>query len=88
MSAEAVSQADILSRAIAPCDGNWSTDAATSILQIELPAADVDRLNILSEKAGLGELSVEEQEEVGNYRHVGRMLKMLKAKTRTSLKSC
>ena len=41
----------VLSRAIEPSNGNWTIEAARSIVAIGLPAADHERLNELAASA-------------------------------------
>ena len=79
------SEAAILSRVIDPSNGSWPPEAAHSILAIELPTDDRERLNELAAKARDGSLSREEMAELDNYRHVGRLLELMKAKARLSL---
>jgi len=76
----------ILSRAIEPSNGNWTVEAATSIVGIGLSAADHERLNELAGSAREGTLTAGEEAELDNYRHVGRLLELMKAKARLSLK--
>lgn len=76
----------ILSRALAPERGNLSSEAAESILAIELSAADRDELQRLAERAKDGSLSPQEHADLECYRHVGRLLELMKSKARMSLK--
>jgi uncharacterized protein YnzC (UPF0291/DUF896 family) len=62
-------------------------EAANSILQITFPTADIERMNLLAQKAGKGDLSPDESIELDNYRHVGRLIEVLKSKARLSLKT-
>jgi hypothetical protein len=78
-------EAAIFARVVSPDNANLSADAANSILQITFPAADRERMNILAEKAREGTLSSEESDELENYRHVGRLIEVLKSKARLSL---
>lgn len=81
------SEAAILSRLIRPEKGGLNREAADSILAISFPAADMERMNALAERARQGELSAEEEVELENYRHVGRLLEVLKSKARQSIKA-
>jgi hypothetical protein len=81
------SEAAIFSRVVSPDNANLSPDAANSILQITFPAADRERMNLLAEKSRDGALSEAEAAELENYRHVGRLLEVLKSKARLSLKT-
>jgi hypothetical protein len=82
----AESEAEIWSRTIQPESGDLSPEAARALLQLNLRAADVDRVNDLSAKARDGELSGEEGRELDSYLNVGRALELLKAKARLSLR--
>ena len=86
-SAVANSEAVILGRAIDPENGNLSPEAARSILEMKLPDSDHRRLHELAAKAADASLSSEEQEELENYRHVGRLLELMKSKARLSLQN-
>jgi hypothetical protein len=81
------SEAAIFSRVVSPDNANFSPDAANSILQITFPQSDRDRMNMLAEKAREGSLTEQEATELENYRHVGRLLEVLKSKARLSLKT-
>lgn len=76
----------ILARAINPENGSWSPDASRSILNIKLPKADCDVRDALAEKAREGTLNEAGEQELENYRHAGRILELMKAKARISLK--
>ena len=77
-------EAEILSRVVGPDNGNLSRDAAQSILGIRFPESDRERMNELAEKARGGTLSTDDETELENYRHVGRLLEFLKSKARLS----
>jgi hypothetical protein len=79
------SEAAILSRIVSPENGNLSRDAAQSLLSITFPDSDRERMNELAERARGGSLVLEEEAELENYRHVGRLLEILKSKARLSL---
>lgn len=76
----------ILARSINPDRAAWTPDAARSILEIGQDDQDAQRRDILADKARNGTLSVAEESELENFRHVGRILEMMKAKARISLK--
>jgi hypothetical protein len=76
----------ILARAIDPGQGNWSEAAARSILDISLTVNDARRRDKLADKARNGTLSAEEASELESYRHVGRILELMKAKAKVSLR--
>ncbi len=80
------SDADILERVIAPHTPDLPEDAARAILLLSFPAADVDRMNELADKARRGALSPAEQMEIEDYERVGHLLGILQSKARLSLK--
>ena len=79
------SAASILGRAIQPQAGTLPMPAARFILSLDLPEADRQRLTHLAAKSGAGSLTPEEEQEIENFRNVGRMLDLLKSKARLSL---
>jgi hypothetical protein len=80
------SEAAIWNRVVNPDAGDLDREAAESLLRIRLPDADCSRVNQLAEKARQGILTSAEETEMDNYRHVGRLLELLKSKARQSLK--
>ena len=76
----------ILSRVIRPDRGDWSKEAAESILCFDFPSMDIDQMNVLAAKARDGSLSSEELAELENYRRAGRLLELLQSKARLSLR--
>ena len=76
------SESSILSRVVVP---KLTPDAIDSILSMEFPAKDVDRINALAEKARDGALTGEEREELDNFERVGLMLSILKSKARQAV---
>jgi hypothetical protein len=85
--AQQTSDTAVLSRALDASNGNLSPDAARSILDIGLAASDKTRASELSALAGDGTLSAEQEAELGNLRHAGRVLELLKSKARLALKA-
>lgn len=79
------SEAAILDRVFRPDAGGWTRAAAEAILSVGFNENDRDRMAGLLEKAKAGELSVEEATALENYRHVGRLLELMKSKARRSL---
>ena len=77
----------ILERVIEPERGNWSRAAAEAILKFRFPTADLDRMNLLTAKAGAAEASPDEQAELESYLRVGRLLDLLHSKARLSLRT-
>jgi hypothetical protein len=80
------SEAAIWNRLIDPDAADLSRAAAESLLRIKLAVDDRQRVNELAEKARQGNLCAEEQEELENYRRVGRVLELVKSKARQTLK--
>jgi len=78
-------EAAILDRVIRPSIGGWPRAAAEAILSVSFDAPDRERMTQLLQKAKAGELSESEAREIENYRHVGRLLELLKSRARRSL---
>jgi len=81
----AADEAAILSRVIDAENGNLSAEAARAILRLGFPAADRARAELLADRARDGVLSAEEETELESYRHVARLLELMKSKARRSL---
>ncbi|MBI4605277.1 MAG: hypothetical protein HY721_25215 [Planctomycetes bacterium] len=81
------SEAAILARVIRPQAGGWPRAAAEAILGITFEERDRERMARLLEKAKAGELTAEESAAAENYRHVGRLLELLKSRARRPLQS-
>jgi hypothetical protein len=80
------SEAAILDRLIRPDTGGWPRAAAEAILGVTFGPADRKRMSLLLEKAKAGRISTGEAEAAENYRHVGRLLELMKSRARRSLK--
>lgn len=80
------SEAEIWNRTIQPEEGNLAPEAARALLKLKLAAADVERVNALSEKAREDGLSEAEEKQLDSYLNVGLALELLKAKARLSLR--
>lgn len=79
-------EAGILGRAIAPESGAWSPSIAQGILSLALSPTDRERMNELAAKSSAGTLNTDEQLEIESYRQACRLLDLMKAKARLSLK--
>jgi len=79
-------EASILSRAIAPDSGTWAPGVAHGILSLTLSSSDRERMNELAAKARDGSLGTDELLEIESYRQACRLLDLMKAKARLSLK--
>jgi hypothetical protein len=62
-----------------------SIAAARAILRLNFGQSDRDRMNELAAKNRQGELTPDEDEELGNYIRVGQTLGILQSKARRSL---
>ena len=80
------SEAAILDRVIRPEAGGWPRPAAEAILGVNFAPKDRERMHLLLEKAQAGDLSPAEAEEAEHYRHIGRLLELLKSRARKSLR--
>jgi hypothetical protein len=78
-------EAEILSRVIAPGEPTFPPDTAKIILTFDFGKEDRERMNQLAEKAREGTLTAEEQVEIDCYERVGHFLSLLQAKARISL---
>jgi Ran GTPase-activating protein (RanGAP) involved in mRNA processing and transport len=79
------SEAAILSRVIQPDAGDWPQAAAEAILRIGFNETDRDHMTALLEKAKAGDLTDDESEVLENYRHIGKLLELMKSRARRSL---
>ncbi len=81
------SEAAILSRVIQPDSGDWPQAAAEAILRIGFNETDRERMTILLERAKSGDLTNEESEALEHYRHIGKLLELMKSRARRSLQT-
>jgi hypothetical protein len=79
------SEAAIPDRVLRPDDGDWPRAAAEAILTAGFSESDRDRMVELLEKAKSGNILATKAEALENYRHVGRLLELMKSKARRSL---
>jgi hypothetical protein len=79
------SEAAILDRVFRPNAADWPRPAAEAILNIGFDPSDLERMTQLMELAKTGELSPEQAEELEHYRHIGRLLELMKSRARRSL---
>lgn len=77
--------AAILSRVIDAENGNLSAEAAQAILRMGFPSADRARAEMLAARSRQGVLTAAEEAELESYRHIGRLLELMKSKARRSL---
>jgi len=81
------SEAAILDRVFRPNAADWPRAAAEAILDIGFDPSDRKRMAQLMEMAKDGELSPEQIEELEHYRHIGRLLELMKSRARRSLQN-
>lgn len=81
------SEAAILDRVFRPDTGDWPRAAAEAILGVGFAPGDRERMTGLLNKAKAGELTPEEAEMLENYRHIGRLLELMKSRARRSLRT-
>ena len=79
------SEAAILNRVIQPDSGDWPPAAAEAILGIGFNETDQEQMIALLEKAKTGDLTDEESEALEHYRHIGKLLELMKSRARRSL---
>lgn len=80
------SEAAILSRIFRPDSADWSPAAAEAILKLEFTEPDHERMANLLDAAKAGELSDESATTLEHYRHVGKLLELMKSRARLSLR--
>jgi len=79
------SEAAILKRVIEPEADDLAPETARYILRLDFPKQDLERMDVLAEKARQGTLQEEERAEAENYEHVGHLLALMQSKARRSL---
>ncbi|HEV3259605.1 MAG TPA: hypothetical protein VG013_22250 [Gemmataceae bacterium] len=63
-----------------------SVEAARSILKIDFPQSDKDRMRQLAANARKGTLTPEEQDEIDSYGRIGSFISIMKSKARIALR--
>jgi hypothetical protein len=79
-------EAAILSRVIQPDHDGLSSAAARALLKLEFTADDRLRMHELAVKNQADDLATDERRELDDYLRIGRLLDLLGAKARLSLK--
>ena len=82
-----ISEAAILDRVVRPQAADWPRPAAEAILNMQFDERDREQMIGLLEKAKAGDLSSRETAILEHYRHVGRLLELMKSRARRSLQS-
>jgi hypothetical protein len=80
------SEAAILARVIQPVRDDLPLAAARVLLKLEFGSDDRQRMHELAVKNQDGKLSATEKKELDGYLRVGRLIDLLSAKARLSLK--
>jgi hypothetical protein len=78
-------EASILARVIQAEQDDLSPEVASAFLKFKFPVQDRDRMHELLVKNQDGALNEAEQQELANFRRVGRLLDLLAARARRSL---
>jgi hypothetical protein len=78
--------AEILTRIVGPDVGNLTPEAARAVLKLKLAEDDRRRAHDLAVKNQEGRLTSDEEAEMEAYQRVGRLIDLLWAKARRSLK--
>ena len=60
---------------------------ARYLLSLDFEPEDVDRMNLLAERAREGGLSADEEAELDSYLHVGNLLTIMQSKSRVYLRA-
>lgn len=81
------SEAAILGRVFRPDSADWSPTAAEAILKLEFTESDHEHMADLLDAAKSGELSGEAAATLEHYRHVSKMLELMKSRARLSLRA-
>jgi hypothetical protein len=76
----------IWNRMLEPAGRTLSVAAARSLLKLDFPTADKDRMRTLAARARDGTLTAAERGEIREYERVGNLLALLKSKARQRLK--
>ncbi len=76
----------IWARVFGPGRLTLSAEAARSLLEIDFPQQDKERMRELASRARAGALTPGEQQEIDTYGRVGSLLSILKSKARMVLR--
>ncbi len=60
---------------------------ARYLLSLDFEPEDVDRMNLLAERARDGGLSADDEAELDSYLHVGNLLTIMQSKSRVYLRT-
>jgi hypothetical protein len=82
-----VTPIDVIARSLDVRPESMTPEVAKFFLSLELSERDRARTEELAVKARAGSLSVEETQEIEDYRKTGRIIELLKIKARLALGS-
>ena len=86
MAHNTISEADILSKVVAPDQAGLPAASARSILELGFSSDATRRMDELAEKNRQGTITAEEKAEMEKYMRVGNFLNLMQTKARLSLK--
>jgi len=66
---------------------DWPLAAVEAILRIGFNETDRERMIVLAERAKAGDITNEESEALEHYRHIGKLLELMKSRARRSLQT-
>ena len=81
-----ISEAELWGRLLELAERELTPEVAKYLLTLRFPAADVERMHALSEKAREGTLTRCERAEMDTYERVGHSLSIIKSKARGTIK--
>ena len=82
-----ITEADILTRVVAPDQPGLPSESARAILDLRFDQSALRRMELLADKNNQGTITDAEREEMEKYLRVGNFLDLMQAKARLSLKS-
>jgi hypothetical protein len=82
----AISDAEILEHVVSPVKGGLPPDAARAILELQFDKGATKRIRQLLQKNNRGALAAEERITLERFLRVGKIIDLLHAKARLSLK--
>jgi hypothetical protein len=82
----AITEADILEEIIAPSAADLPAESARSLLRLKFSGAATRKIRTLLRQNNRGDITAEDRLLLEKYLRVGRMLDLIQAKARLSLK--
>ena len=81
-----ISDVDVLEHVVWPVKGDMAPDAARAILELKFDGAATKRIRHLLQRNNRGTISAEERVTLEKFIRVGKLIDILHAKARLSLK--